>query len=81
MANPRSRSRGWALQVLYAWEQGPEADSLRDSADHTLSTRRVSPRYVPYLDRLIFKVVPDPGAQMAMMATGLTEAQLQDVVA
>lgn len=53
MANPRSRSRGWALQVLYAWEQGPTAESLRESADHTLSTRRVNPRYVPYLDRLL----------------------------
>ncbi|MFW6089186.1 MAG: transcription antitermination factor NusB [Gemmatimonadota bacterium] len=51
--NPRSRSRGWALQVLYAWEQGPEGDTLPESARRTLSRRRVSPRYVEYLDRLL----------------------------
>lgn len=51
--NPRSRSRGWALQVLYAWEQGPEGDTLPESARRTLSRRRVNPRYVPYLDQLL----------------------------
>ncbi|MCB0198886.1 MAG: peptide ABC transporter substrate-binding protein [Anaerolineae bacterium] len=30
----------------------------------------------PYLDRLIFKVVPDPGAQMAMMMQGEAQVQL-----
>ena len=30
--NPRSRSRGWALQVLYAWEQGPEDETLTRAA-------------------------------------------------
>jgi N utilization substance protein B len=51
--NPRSRSRGWALQILYAWEQGPEGRTLREAAERTLATRRVSPRYVEYLDRLV----------------------------
>jgi N utilization substance protein B len=51
--NPRSRSRGWTLQILYAWEQGPEGRTLVQAAERTLATRRVSPRYVPYLDRLI----------------------------
>lgn len=51
--NPRSRSRGWALQVLYAWEQGPEGDTLPEAARRTLSRRHVSPRYVEYLDRLL----------------------------
>ena len=30
----------------------------------------------PYIDRVIFKVVPDPGAQMAMMAQGEAQVQL-----
>ena len=30
----------------------------------------------PYLDRIIFKVVPDPGAQIAMMAQGEAQVQL-----
>ena len=30
----------------------------------------------PYIDRAIFKVVPDPGAQMAMMAQGEAQVQL-----
>lgn len=51
--NPRSRSRGWALQILYAWEQGPEGVTLPEAAERTLATRRVNPRYVEYLDRLI----------------------------
>ena len=51
--NPRSRSRGWALQVLYAWEQGPEDATLPEATRRTLSRRRVSPRYVEYLERLL----------------------------
>lgn len=51
--NPRSRSRGWALQILYAWEQGPEGVTLPEAAQRTMATRRVNPRYVEYLDRLI----------------------------
>ena len=41
--NPRSRSRGWALQVLYAWEQGPEGDSLTTAARRTPRRTRRSP--------------------------------------
>lgn len=52
-ANPNSRSRGWALQVLYAWEQGPEGYTLPESTRRTLARRRVNPRYVEYLDQLL----------------------------
>lgn len=39
--------------MLYAWEQGPEGDTLTESARRTLSRRRVNPRYVEYLDQLL----------------------------
>lgn len=58
-ANPRSRSRGWALQVLYAWEQGPEGATVTEAARRTLSRRRVNPRYVAYLDRLLAWIEED----------------------
>lgn len=51
--NPRSRSRGWALQVLYAWEQGAPHDPLLVVADRTLATRRVADRYREYLATLL----------------------------
>jgi N utilization substance protein B len=39
--------------VLYAWEQGPEGHTLSDATARTLSKRRVSARYVEYMDRLL----------------------------
>ncbi|RIK45216.1 MAG: hypothetical protein DCC57_16855 [Chloroflexi bacterium] len=30
----------------------------------------------PYVDRLVFQIVPDPGAQLALMASGAAEVQL-----
>lgn len=57
--NPRSRSRAWALQVLYAWEQGPEGRTLPESSRRNLARRRVNPRYVPYLDRLLAWIEQD----------------------
>lgn len=51
--NPRSRSRGWALQVLYAWEQGSPGKNLLEVAKRTLATRRVADRYRVYLNALL----------------------------
>ena len=48
----RSRSRSWALQVLYRWEAAPE-ESLPQALERTLQTRSVSPRRTIYLERLI----------------------------
>lgn len=61
--NPRSRSRGWALQILYAWEQGPEGVTLPEAAARTRETRRVSRRYAAYLDRILGWVDAD-GAEI-----------------
>lgn len=51
--NPRSKSRGWALQVLYAWEQGAPQDELLAVADRILATRKVADRYRAYLYTLL----------------------------
>lgn len=79
--NPRSRSRGWALQVLYAWEQGMENQSLRQAADRTLSTRRVSPRYVDYLDRLLAWVDEDRDEIDAIIRRHLQNWRLERLTA
>jgi N utilization substance protein B len=53
----RSRARGWALQVLYAWDarQGAEA-SARDIMQQFLAERRIAEANRPYLRRLIAAV-------------------------
>jgi N utilization substance protein B len=48
----RSRARAWALQVHYRWESGGEA-SLRDALADTAATRRISPRRLPYVRRVL----------------------------
>lgn len=49
----RSRARGWALQVLYAWELRGLATSLVHVLEEFLEDRRVAPRSREYLLRLI----------------------------
>lgn len=48
----RSRARSWVLQILYAWDVAGEGD-VRAHADHTMEHRRVSDRYMPYIERLL----------------------------
>jgi N utilization substance protein B len=49
----RSRSRAWALQVHYGWESSGAEGTLRDALVHVLGSRRVSPRRLPHLRRLL----------------------------
>jgi transcription antitermination protein NusB len=56
MARKRSRARGWALQVLYAWETRGERDRLPDLLNEFLSTRRVGVEAREYLETLISTV-------------------------
>ena len=49
----RSRARAWALQIHYRWESSGGEGTLRDAMVDTMATRRVSPRRVPYLRRLL----------------------------
>lgn len=48
----RSRARAWFLQVHYRWEAEGEGTDLDQALQATLE-RRVSPRRVPYLNRLV----------------------------
>lgn len=50
--NPRTRARSWALQVLYAWEQGA-AETIRQAHANTRARRFVAPRYREYLETLL----------------------------
>src|SRR5512136_571243 len=49
----RSKSRGWVLQVLYAWESRGEPVPLRAFLSQFLSERRVSGRARDYIIELI----------------------------
>ena len=53
MARKRSRSRGWALQILYAWETRGRADDLAQLEREFLATRRVGAEAREYLQTLI----------------------------
>lgn len=50
--NPRSRARSWVLQLLYAWDTTGQG-SVGEWAGSSLRDRRVSPRYRPYVERLL----------------------------
>ncbi|MGI9038561.1 MAG: transcription antitermination factor NusB [Gemmatimonadota bacterium] len=80
--NPRSRSRSWALQALYAWEQGADDDlSLRRAAHRSLARRRVSDRYIPYLDDLIGWIDEDQEAIDALLRRHLDNWRLDRLTA
>ncbi len=49
----RQRARAWLLQVHYRWESEGSEGSLAQSLRATMSTRRVSPRRVPYVRRVL----------------------------
>lgn len=49
----RSRARAWALQIHYRWESTGFRGSLRDALVETTASRRVSPRRLPYIRRLM----------------------------
>jgi transcription antitermination protein NusB len=49
----RSRARAWLLQVHYRWESEGREGTLSESLVATMATRRVSPRRVPYVRRVL----------------------------
>lgn len=55
VAHARSRARAWALQLLYAWELSG-GGSILERASRELERRRMSPRYRPYVERLLRSV-------------------------
>lgn len=52
MNNVRTRSRSWALHMLYGWDVSG-ADGLREFTRRALRHRVIADRYRPYLDRLL----------------------------
>lgn len=49
----RSRARAWVLQIHYRWESAGGGMSLRDALVETTGKRRVAPRRLPMVRRLI----------------------------
>lgn len=49
----RSRARAWILQIHYRWESASPSGTLRDALAETLATRRISPRRLPYVRRIL----------------------------
>lgn len=49
----RSRARAWALQIHYRWESAGREGTLRDALVETMVVRRIQPRRVPFLRKLL----------------------------
>lgn len=49
----RSRARAWIVQIHYRWESTGAAGTLRDALVETAATRRISPRRLPYVRRVL----------------------------
>lgn len=49
----RSRARAWILQIHYRWESIGGTGTLRDALVDTAATRRISPRRLPYVRRVL----------------------------
>lgn len=49
----RSRARAWILQIHYAWEATGGSGSLRDALVQTTETRRIAPRRLPYIRKVL----------------------------
>jgi N utilization substance protein B len=45
----RSRARAWLLQIHYRWESEGAEGTLLNTLDHTIATRRISLRRLPYI--------------------------------
>ncbi len=54
----RSRARAWIVQIHYQWEAALSSGSLRDALGTALTTRRMSPRRLPYV-RTVLKLMDE----------------------
>lgn len=65
----RSRSRAWALQVLYRWEAEEANRDLHDVLLAVGRTRRISDRRIAYTSRILRALQADlPGVDEALTA-------------
>lgn len=49
----RSRARAWLVQIHYRWECDGGDRTLSDALHATRSTRRISPRRLPYIESVV----------------------------
>lgn len=49
----RRRARAWLLQIHYRWETGGVEAGLGRALADTMATRRISPRRLPYIRRVV----------------------------
>jgi N utilization substance protein B len=83
VARKRSRSRGWALQILYAWEtRGPDEPPDRMLTEF-LATRNVNPDAREYLQTLIaavtdHRVEVDSALEAALLNWRLERLSIMD---
>ena len=49
----RSRARAWVLQVHYRWESERKTGTLLAALTDTVATRTISPRRLPYVERVL----------------------------
>jgi len=49
----RSRARAWVLQVHYRWESEGSKGSFQEALRNVIATRRVSPKRLPYVRRVV----------------------------
>ena len=48
-----SRARAWVLQVHYRWESERKTGTLLAALTDTVATRTISPRRLPYVERVL----------------------------
>jgi N utilization substance protein B len=83
VARKRSRSRGWALQILYAWETRGRREDLAQLEREFLATRRVGEEAREYLQTLIAALhthLPeiDPTLEAALLNWRLERLSIMD---
>lgn len=77
LARERRRARGWALQILYAWEsRGRDAPADALVAEF-LTERRVAESSREYVGRLVDAVVRNLAGMDALLQAALTNWRLE----
>lgn len=71
----RSKARGWALRILYAWDSRDDAP-LQRVLDEFLTRRRIAPERRDYIRRVVEAVAEDPEGLDAVLQESLTNWRL-----
>lgn len=71
----RSKARGWALRILYAWDSRDDTP-LEVVLDEFLSHRRIAPERRAYIRRVVQAVAADPEGLDAAIERSLTNWRL-----